>query len=42
MAGEVVVRIHSEGLTGDVFHSDRCDGGEQLDMAMERIAEAVL
>jgi 3,4-dihydroxy 2-butanone 4-phosphate synthase/GTP cyclohydrolase II len=40
MAGEVVVRIHSECLTGDVFHSDRCDCGEQLDMAMERIAEA--
>ncbi|MDP6658714.1 MAG: GTP cyclohydrolase II [Candidatus Poseidoniia archaeon] len=40
MAGEVVVRIHSECLTGDVFHSDRCDCGEQLDLAMERIAEA--
>lgn len=40
MAGEVVVRIHSECLTGDVFHSDRCDCGEQLDLAMERIAAA--
>ena len=40
MAGEVVVRIHSECLTGDVFHSDRCDCGEQLDLAMKRIAEA--
>ena len=40
MEGELLVRIHSECLTGDVFHSDRCDCGEQLDMAMERIAEA--
>ena len=40
MEGEVLVRIHSECLTGDVFHSDRCDCGEQLDLAMERIAEA--
>ena len=40
MAGEVVVRIHSECLTGDVFHSDRCDCGEQLDLAMQRVAEA--
>ena len=40
MAGEVVVRSHSECLTGDVFHSDRCDCGEQLDLAMQRIAEA--
>lgn len=29
------VRIHSECLTGDVFHSERCDCGEQLDLAME-------
>ena len=40
MEGEVVVRIHSECLTGDVFHSDRCDCGEQLDLAMERVAAA--
>lgn len=29
-----LVRIHSECLTGDVFHSSRCDCGEQLDEAM--------
>ncbi len=40
MASEMLVRIHSECLTGDVFHSDRCDCGEQPDLAMERIAEA--
>ncbi|MBN1643795.1 MAG: bifunctional 3,4-dihydroxy-2-butanone-4-phosphate synthase/GTP cyclohydrolase II [Dehalococcoidales bacterium] len=34
----VLVRVHSECLTGDVFHSLRCDCGEQLDMAMEMIA----
>jgi GTP cyclohydrolase II len=32
------VRIHSECLTGDVFKSKRCDCGEQLDMAMRKIA----
>jgi 3,4-dihydroxy 2-butanone 4-phosphate synthase/GTP cyclohydrolase II len=32
-----LVRMHSECLTGDVFHSLRCDCGEQLDRAMERI-----
>ncbi|HET6231135.1 MAG TPA: bifunctional 3,4-dihydroxy-2-butanone-4-phosphate synthase/GTP cyclohydrolase II [Longimicrobiaceae bacterium] len=36
-AGEVLVRMHSECLTGDVFHSMRCDCGEQLDAAMRRI-----
>jgi 3,4-dihydroxy 2-butanone 4-phosphate synthase / GTP cyclohydrolase II len=35
----VLVRMHSECLTGDVFHSMRCDCGEQLDAAMQRIAE---
>lgn len=35
----VIVRAHSECLTGDVFGSLRCDCGEQLAMAMERIAE---
>ncbi len=40
VGGEILVRIHSECLTGDVFHSDRCDCGEQLDLAMERIAAA--
>jgi 3,4-dihydroxy 2-butanone 4-phosphate synthase / GTP cyclohydrolase II len=36
----VLVRMHSECLTGDVFHSQRCDCGEQLDAAMRAIAEA--
>jgi 3,4-dihydroxy 2-butanone 4-phosphate synthase/GTP cyclohydrolase II len=35
----VLVRVHSECLTGDVFHSQRCDCGEQLAAAMERIAK---
>jgi 3,4-dihydroxy 2-butanone 4-phosphate synthase/GTP cyclohydrolase II len=34
----VLVRAHSECLTGDVLHSERCDCGTQLDAAMERIA----
>ncbi|MGH2684074.1 MAG: GTP cyclohydrolase II, partial [Actinomycetota bacterium] len=34
----VLVRVHSECLTGDVFGSLRCDCGVQLDAAMERIA----
>ena len=34
----VLVRVHSECLTGDVFGSLRCDCGEQLDMAMQMIA----
>jgi len=33
----VLVRMHSECLTGDVFHSLRCDCGEQLDAAMRKI-----
>jgi 3,4-dihydroxy 2-butanone 4-phosphate synthase/GTP cyclohydrolase II len=37
-AHDVLVRVHSECLTGDVFHSSRCDCGEQLDAALERIA----
>ncbi|MEE9167059.1 MAG: GTP cyclohydrolase II [Candidatus Neomarinimicrobiota bacterium] len=36
-ASQVLVRIHSECLTGDVFHSLRCDCGEQLDTALKRI-----
>ncbi len=36
----VLVRMHSECLTGDVFHSLRCDCGEQLDSAMRMIQEA--
>jgi 3,4-dihydroxy 2-butanone 4-phosphate synthase / GTP cyclohydrolase II len=35
----VLVRMHSECLTGDVFHSLRCDCGEQLHAAMRRINE---
>jgi 3,4-dihydroxy 2-butanone 4-phosphate synthase / GTP cyclohydrolase II len=37
-AEDVLVRVHSECLTGDVFHSLRCDCGEQLELALERIA----
>ena len=36
---DVLVRVHSKCLTGDVFHSARCDCGAQLDSAMTRIAE---
>ncbi len=35
----VLVRVHSECLTGDVFGSLRCDCGSQLDSALEQIAE---
>ena len=34
----MLVRVHSECLTGDVFHSLRCDCGEQLDHALRQIA----
>ena len=34
----VLVRVHSKCLTGDVFHSMRCDCGDQLDAARGRIA----
>ena len=36
----VLVRVHSECLTGDVFGSERCDCGEQLRASMEKIGEA--
>ena len=36
----VLVRVHSECLTGDVFSSLRCDCGEQVSRAMQHIAEA--
>lgn len=36
---DVPVRVHSECLTGDVFGSQRCDCGEQLEAAQELIAE---
>ena len=35
----VLVRVHSECLTGDVFGSLRCDCGEQVDLAMQTIAK---
>ena len=35
----VLVRIHSECLTGDLFGSKRCDCGEQLDQSMEMMAQ---
>jgi 3,4-dihydroxy 2-butanone 4-phosphate synthase/GTP cyclohydrolase II len=36
---DVLVRVHSKCLTGDVFHSARCDCGGQLEAAMGRIAQ---
>ncbi len=36
-AEDVLVRVHSECLTGDVFHSLRCDCGEQLEAALANI-----
>ncbi|HZI39479.1 MAG TPA: bifunctional 3,4-dihydroxy-2-butanone-4-phosphate synthase/GTP cyclohydrolase II [Acidimicrobiia bacterium] len=38
-ADNVLVRVHSECLTGDVFSSLRCDCGTQLQLAMQKIAE---
>jgi 3,4-dihydroxy 2-butanone 4-phosphate synthase/GTP cyclohydrolase II len=37
-AADVLVRVHSECVTGDVFHSARCDCGDQLERALRRIA----
>ncbi len=37
---DVLVRVHSECLTGDIFGSLRCDCGSQLDAALAQIAEA--
>jgi 3,4-dihydroxy 2-butanone 4-phosphate synthase/GTP cyclohydrolase II len=37
---DVLVRVHSECLTGDVFGSRRCDCGEQLELALSAIGEA--
>ena len=37
---DVLVRVHSECLTGDVFGSRRCDCGPQLHQAMRQVAEA--
>jgi 3,4-dihydroxy 2-butanone 4-phosphate synthase/GTP cyclohydrolase II len=36
---DVLVRVHSKCLTGDVFHSARCDCGAQLHTALDRIAQ---
>jgi 3,4-dihydroxy 2-butanone 4-phosphate synthase / GTP cyclohydrolase II len=38
-APDVLVRVHSECVTGDVFHSLRCDCGDQLERALSQIAE---
>ncbi len=35
----VLVRVHSQCVTGDVFHSLRCDCGDQVELALERISE---
>lgn len=37
---DILVRVHSECLTGDAFHSLRCDCGAQFDAAMQRIEDA--
>ncbi len=37
---DVLVRVHSECMTGDLFHSLRCDCGEQLESALQSIDEA--
>ncbi|MYS25166.1 GTP cyclohydrolase II /3,4-dihydroxy-2-butanone 4-phosphate synthase [Streptomyces sp. DvalAA-14] len=37
---DVLVRVHSECLTGDVFGSQRCDCGPQLQAALRKVAEA--
>lgn len=36
----MLVRVHSECLTGDIFSSARCDCGNQLDLAMQLIEQA--
>jgi 3,4-dihydroxy 2-butanone 4-phosphate synthase / GTP cyclohydrolase II len=37
---DVLVRVHSQCLTGDIFHSTRCDCGDQLDKALEIVSKA--
>jgi GTP cyclohydrolase II len=37
---DVLVRLHSECMTGDVFGSERCDCGEQLDAALKRLGRS--
>lgn len=39
-AEDVLIRVHSECLTGEVLHSLKCDCRAQLDLALERIQEA--
>ena len=39
LSGPVLVRVQSECLTGDVFHSKRCDCGWQLEQSLRRIAK---
>jgi 3,4-dihydroxy 2-butanone 4-phosphate synthase/GTP cyclohydrolase II len=39
-AADVLIRMHSKCLTGDVFHSLRCDCGQQLDAAMRQVVAA--
>ncbi len=39
-AEDLLIRVHSECLTGEVFHSLRCDCRDQLDLALERIQAA--
>ena len=39
LKGDVLVRVHSECLTGDTFHSLRCDCGEQLEKALAIIGK---
>jgi 3,4-dihydroxy 2-butanone 4-phosphate synthase/GTP cyclohydrolase II len=39
-ADPVLVRVHSECLTGDVFHSLRCECGDQMEAALEMISKA--
>jgi 3,4-dihydroxy 2-butanone 4-phosphate synthase/GTP cyclohydrolase II len=39
-ADPVLVRVHSECLTGDIFHSERCDCGQQLEGALAMIEKA--
>lgn len=39
LKGEVIVRIHSECMTGDLFHSQRCDCGPQMNKSLELISQ---
>jgi len=36
---DVLTRVHSECITGEIFHSAKCDCGEQLDRALELVSE---